>query len=47
MTTFVDNITKLAELIKRLETDVKEAKSLAKDITKNYNTDTKKKSTKK
>jgi hypothetical protein len=46
MTTFVDNMTKLDEVMKRLETDLKSVKSLAKEMKKNYNTDTKKKGTK-
>jgi hypothetical protein len=46
MTTFVDNMTKFDEVIKRLETDLKSVKSLAKEMKKNYSTDTKKKGTK-
>lgn len=46
MTTFVDNMTKIEEVIKNLETELKSAKSLFKEIKKNYSTDIKKKGTK-
>jgi hypothetical protein len=44
---FADNLSKLDEVIKNLESDLKTVKGLAKEIKKNYNTDVKKNGTKK
>lgn len=42
MATFDENINKLDEVIKNLESDLKTVKNLAKEIKKNYNADLKK-----
>jgi hypothetical protein len=47
MSSITDNINKLDEVIKNLETDLKTVKGLAKEIKKNYNADLKKNGTKK
>jgi hypothetical protein len=47
MSSITDNINKLDEVIKNLETDLKTVKSLAKEIKKNYSADLKKNGTKK
>jgi hypothetical protein len=47
MSSITDNISKLDEVIKNLETDLKTVKGLAKEIKKNYNADLKKNGTKK
>jgi hypothetical protein len=47
MSSIIDNINKLDEIIKNFETDLKTVKGLAKEIKKNYNADLKKNGTKK
>lgn len=46
MTTFNENISKIDEVIKRLENDLKLSKTILKDIKKNYTTDAKNKTKK-